>query len=200
MNLAVAQEARVFEAGNEAQDASLLAELEMILEADEVVAVGAQILFAQLHDGPGSFAGARIAQANGLHGTEAEGVAAAAGQHFDGQAAFEIVELLPFLGFGGFGGEQRVEKAVELLAVHGAVDVVGSAFVPAGGHVDAIHVDGFGIDDGGDGVVEGEVAGAGEALDLAAEGVGGERAGGEDGALCAVLVLDECIAGNIPRG
>ena len=123
-----------------------------------------------------------IAQAHGLHGAEAEGVAAAAGEDFDGQAALEVVELLPLLGFGGFGGEQRVEEAVVLGAVHGAVDVVGGALVPAGGHVDAVHIDGVGIDDGGDGVVEGQVAGAGDALDLGAQGVGGERAGGENGA------------------
>ncbi len=41
MDLAVAQEGRVFEAGDEAEDAGLLAELEVVLEADEVVGVGA---------------------------------------------------------------------------------------------------------------------------------------------------------------
>ena len=97
MNLPVAQEARVFQAGNQAQHARLLAELEMVLEADQVVAVGAQVLLAQLHHGPGRLAGARIAQAHRLHGAEAQRVAAAAGQHLDGQAAFEIVQLLPLL-------------------------------------------------------------------------------------------------------
>ena len=84
-----------------------------------------------------------------------------------------------------------LEKAVELFAVHGAVDVVGGALVPAGGHVDAVHVDGFGFDDGRDGVVEGQVSGAGEALDLTAKSVGGKGAGSEDCALRAVLILDE---------
>jgi len=45
--------------------------------------------------------------------------------------------------------------------VKGQLDVVGGAFVVAGGEEDAVHVDGGGVDDGGDGVVEGEVAGAG---------------------------------------
>ena len=114
----------------------------------------------------GRLAGARIAQADGLHGAEAQRVAAAAGEHLDGQAAFEVVELLPLFGFGGFGGEQGIEEAVVLLAVHGAVDVVGGALVPARGEVDALHVDGFGIDDGRDGIVERQVVGAGDALDL----------------------------------
>ena len=158
MDLPVAQEARVFEAGNQPQNAGLLAELQMILEADQVVTVGAQIFLAQLHDRPRRLAGARIAQAHRLHGAEAQRIAAAAGKHFDRQAALKVIQLLPLLGFGGFGCKQRIQKAVELLAVHGAVDVVGGALIPAGGHVDAIHVDGFGIDDGRDGIVEGQVA------------------------------------------
>jgi hypothetical protein len=94
VDLAVAQEGRVLEAGDEAQDAGLFAELEVVLEADEVVAVGAQVLLAQLHDGVGPAAGLGVGEADGLHGAEAEGVAAAAGGLFDGQAAFEVVEVL----------------------------------------------------------------------------------------------------------
>jgi len=173
--LAVAQEARVLKSRNEAQDAGLVAPFQVILEADEVVAVGAQILFAQLNDGPRSLAGARIAQADGLHGAESQSVAAAAGEDFNRQAAFEIVELLPLFRFGGFGGEQRVEEAIVFLAIHGAVDVVGRAFVPARGEVNAFHVDGLGIDDRGDGIVKREVLRAGDALNLGAESGGSKR-------------------------
>src|ERR1035438_4269200 len=127
MNLAEAQEARILKPGNQAQYAGLLAKFEMVLESDQVVAVGAQILLAQLHHGPGGLAGAGIAQADWLHGAEAEGVAASPGEDLDGQAAFEVLQLLPLFGLGGLGGQQRIEKTVELLAVHGAVDVVGGA-------------------------------------------------------------------------
>ena len=48
VDLAVAQEGRVFEAGDEAEDARLLAELQVVLEADEVVAVGAEVLLTKL--------------------------------------------------------------------------------------------------------------------------------------------------------
>ena len=50
VNLPVAQEARILESGDQAQDAGLLAELQMILKSDEVVGIGAQIFLAQLHD------------------------------------------------------------------------------------------------------------------------------------------------------
>jgi len=84
MNLAVAQEACVFEAGDQAQDAGLFSEFQMVLKADDIVAVSAQILFAELDDCPWRLAGAWIAQAYGLHGTKAKCVAAAAGEDFNG--------------------------------------------------------------------------------------------------------------------
>ncbi len=46
VDLAVAKEGGVLEAGDQAEDAGLLAELEVVLEADEVVAVGAEIFLA----------------------------------------------------------------------------------------------------------------------------------------------------------
>src|SRR5277367_7181103 len=89
--------------------------------------------------------------------------------------------LFPGFGGDGFGCGEGFEEAVVLLFGEGAVDVIGGAFVPAGGEVDLVHVDGGGVDDGGDGVVEGEVVGAGEALQLGGEGGAGERTAGEDG-------------------
>ena len=108
VDLTVAEEGGVFEAGDEAEDAGLLTELEVVLEADEIVAVGAEVLLAELDDGVGPAAGLRVREAGGLHGAEAEGVAAAAGGLFDGEAAFEVLKLvggtvdwklLPVLGF-----------------------------------------------------------------------------------------------------
>src|ERR1700728_15893 len=131
MNLAVAQEPRILKPRDQTQHPRLLAPFEVILKADKVIAIGAQIFFAQLHHGPWRFAGARIAQADGLHRPEAERVAAATRQNLDGQTAFEIIELLPLLRLRGLSGQQRVEKAVVLFASKRAVDVVGRSLVPA---------------------------------------------------------------------
>ena len=206
VDLAVAQEGGVLQAGDQAQDAGLLAELQVVLEADEVVAVGAQVLLAKLDDGVGPASGPGVGEADRLHGAEAEGVAAAAGGLFDGQTAFEVVQLqvvsfrlqvggvggdgLPGLYGDGFGGGEGVEEAVVLLLGEGAVDVVGGAFVVAGCEVDAVHVDGGGIDDGRDGVVKGEVVGAGEALKFGGERGRGERAGGEDGERVGIVGIE----------
>ena len=48
VDLSVAEEGGVLEAGDEAEDACLLAELEGVLKADEVVAVGTEVLLAEL--------------------------------------------------------------------------------------------------------------------------------------------------------
>ena len=58
----------VFEAGDEAEDSGLLAELEMVLEADEVVAVGAEVFLAELDDGVGRLTGARVGRPTGFMG------------------------------------------------------------------------------------------------------------------------------------
>src|ERR1700716_116319 len=85
VDLAVAEKRRVLEAGDELQDAVLFAVLQVILEADEVVAVGAEVLLTELDDGVGPAAGLRVGEADGFHGAEAEGVAATAGGLFDGE-------------------------------------------------------------------------------------------------------------------
>ncbi len=114
MNLPVAQEARILQPWNQPQHPRLLAKLQMILETDQVVAVRAQILLAQLHHGPRRPSGARIAQPHRLHRPKAQRIAAAPRQHLDRQAAFKVVELLPLLVFGRLGCQQRIEKAVVL--------------------------------------------------------------------------------------
>ena len=118
MDLAEAEELGVLEAGDQAQDARLFAELHVVLEADQVEALGAQVFLAELHDGPGAAAGARVGQAHGLHGAEAQGVAAAARDLFDGQAGFEVGGVVfGDVGGDGLGFEQLVDETLVLVAV-----------------------------------------------------------------------------------
>ena len=56
VDLPVAQEPRVLQAGNQAQHAGLIAELQVILKADQVVGIGAQIFLPQLHHSVGNAA------------------------------------------------------------------------------------------------------------------------------------------------
>lgn len=101
VDLAVAEEGGALEAGDQAEHAGLLAKFQVVLEADEVVGVGAEVLLAELDAGVGPAAGLGIGEAGGLHGAEAEGVAATACGLFDREAAFEVLEL-----FGDRWGEK----------------------------------------------------------------------------------------------
>ena len=106
MDLPVAQELRVFEARNQAQNPLLFGETKMILKADQVVAVGAQILLAQLHGGVRTPARARIDQAHRLHRTEAQRIAAAPRDLLDRQAGFEVRHVVRNVRFGRFRRDQ----------------------------------------------------------------------------------------------
>src|SRR4029077_7403179 len=77
VNLAKTEKLSMFEARNHAQDARLLAELQVILKADKIVTVGAQIFLPQLHHRVRPPSGPRIHQSHGLHRPKAERVAAA---------------------------------------------------------------------------------------------------------------------------
>ena len=95
MNLPVAEEAGVFQAGNQTQHSGLLTEFQVILKSDQVVRVGSQVLLTQLHDRVGLSAGAGILKTHRLHGAEAQRVAAATGNLFDGQTALEVIQFFP---------------------------------------------------------------------------------------------------------
>src|ERR1700733_13333983 len=93
MDLPVAKELCPLQARYQPKDPSLLAEFKVVLQADQVVGISAEVLAAQLHHRPGYFAGAWIAQADRLHGAKAERVPAAPGYFFNRQAALEVFQL-----------------------------------------------------------------------------------------------------------
>src|SRR6266496_3049834 len=93
MNLAVAEELRILKTRDHAHDARLLAELQMVLKAHEIVGVGTEILLPKLHHRIGTLPRARVEESYGLHRAESQSVAPAACDLFDRQAAFEIIQL-----------------------------------------------------------------------------------------------------------
>jgi hypothetical protein len=76
VDLAEAHELGVLQTGNQPQNSRLFGEFQMILEPDQVITIGAQILLAKLDDGVGSAPGSRIVKAHGLHRAETQRVAA----------------------------------------------------------------------------------------------------------------------------
>ena len=185
----------LLEAGDQAEHARLLAIFQLGLEADHVEKRAERIVLPQLHDGVGLHARRmRVGEADRLHRTVAQGLAAALGHHLDRQAAVEIGRALEFAEFGLFRGEQRVDEGLVSLAAHRAVDVVGAraagprlvvARLPPG---DA-HVDRIEMHDRRDRVEEGERAFAGEAT------IASARAGEVSGPV-AMITLSQSSGGS----
>ena len=171
MDLPVAQEAGVFQARNQPQHARLVAVFQVILKADQVVGVGTQVFLPELHHGVRPAAGARIVQAHGLHGPKAQRVPSAAGNLFDRQAAFKVIQVFPVVALHGLGGDQGIVKAVIFFPGERAIDVVGGALAVARGHVDPAHIDGVGFHDGADGVIKEKMITAGKTRNLKRESV-----------------------------
>ncbi len=126
-----------------------------------------------------------VGEAHRLHRAKAQRFAAAFGHHLDRQAAVEIPRRLALMELGLLGRQQRVDEGLVLGLGHRAIHVGGLfldrlALVIARLHPGDGHVDALGIDDGGDGVEEGEALGAGLGPDRLCQSAGGEGAGGDD--------------------
>src|SRR6185437_13343558 len=154
MDLAIAEEFCVFQAWNQSQDARLLSELQVVLKADKVIGIGAQILAPQLNHSIRPLARLRIVQSYRLHRSEPQRVAAATRDLFNWETAFKIVQLLPVMAFHRLCLNQRVIKSVIFILGERAIDIVGSSFAVAGGKVHARLINGIRINNGTDGIVK----------------------------------------------
>src|SRR5262249_54482959 len=128
MDLSEAQELRILQSRDHPQNACLFAELQMILESDQVEARCAQILLPQLNYGPWAPACPRIVEPHRFHGTEAQGIATATRQLFDRETCFEersirLVDVRRHV----LRLQQLVDKGVVLLLVQRAVEIVVGA-------------------------------------------------------------------------
>ena len=116
MNAAEPRELRLLQARNGAEDAHLLAVLQLGLEADHVEQRAELVVLPQLHDGVGLHVGlVRIGEPERLHRAVAQRLAAALRHHLDRQAAVEIGRArFPLMERGLVAGEQRIDEGVVL--------------------------------------------------------------------------------------
>lgn len=134
-------------------------ELEVGLEADDIVQGGTAVILAKLNDGVREFSRIGKFETDRFHGTETHGIDAAAGHDFDGHAAFkDAVVFFKIVEFGTFGCRQSLPKGFVFCLRKGAVQIIGAALAVAGRPIDLVHVEGFDGDDGRCGVVEVEIA------------------------------------------
>src|SRR5438270_13641491 len=113
----------------------------MILEADEVVGVGHQILLPELYRRVGLTACARVTESHGFHRPEAQRVAPAPREFFDGETRLEPARLLEALQRDALRRDERVVEARVLFFIHRAVEVVVAALAVARGAEGDLRVD-----------------------------------------------------------
>src|SRR5215208_4468110 len=134
MDSAKPRELRILETGNSAEDAHLLAVLQLGLEADHVPQSAERIVLTELDDGIGPAPGPRIVESDALHRAEAQRLDAAIRHHLDRHAALEIRRvLLPVLELGLLAVAKRLNECFVLIPVERAIDVVFPTLVPASG-------------------------------------------------------------------
>ena len=114
----------------------------------------------------------------------AQGLDAAFRHHLDRQTAIEIGNVLPVLELSLGTVEQGLDERVVLGLVHRAVDVGGGvasgAFLVVAGLAPGLrHIHAIEVNDGGDGVEEGQGVLAGAFQDGGGQGRRGEGAGGD---------------------
>ncbi len=184
MDAAVAQELRPLEPGNEPQHALLLGDLQARLEAHEVPHLARPVLLPQLHHRVRLPPRARVDQADGLHGTEAQRVAPPLRQLLDREAAFEVlggraIELV--VGAVLLGTVERGHERVVLRRRERRVPVVvAAAFSVARRAEQPVVVERVVRDDGGNRVEERERGRVEPAGDRPGERLRRERPRGDD--------------------
>ncbi len=175
------------QAGDGAEQADLLAVLQLGLEADHVVERAQRVVLAQLHHGVGLHLRVMgVGEAARLHRPVAERFGSAFGHDLDGQAAVEEGgRRLERLRQRRLSREQAGDERLVLRLVERAVDVVGPRAGRPGLVVARLaprheEVDGVAIHDRRDGVEEGEPAVAGQRADGVRQPGRRQRPGGDD--------------------
>ena len=93
MHHAEPDELGALEPGNQTEHALLLAPFELRLKSHQAVVIAGQVVLAKLHGRIRRAAGARIHEADRLHGPEPQRVLAAMRHHLDRQTPFEKIAL-----------------------------------------------------------------------------------------------------------
>ena len=175
----VTDDAALLQPGDHRQQALLLSPFQMRLEADDIIQRIYGIVLAQLHDRIRT-AAIRALQPHRLHRPKQQRLASAARHLLHRHASFEIDLPVDVVHLGAFSMDQLVIKAVELLLIQRAVDIIRIALVIARLPVCLREVDGVFLDDRRRRIIEMEIVRMQEGADVLGQRVRGQRSAGDD--------------------
>ena len=176
---AVTCEHRVGQTRKAPEDASLLADPQLRLEADQVVQRPRLVFLAQLQHSERWLRAARIAQPDRLHGAEGQGIGAALRHHLDRETRLEVDRLLEAVQRHLVRLHELVHERVVLPPIERDVQIVAVSGLVARGAEDDVVVQAVRVHGGRDRIVEVERVAA-DLRDRGREPVRGERAGREN--------------------
>ena len=140
MHDAVAQELSVLQSGDHGEYPLLLRPPQVGLEAHQIVNGAVGVVPPQLYHGVRLLPGLGVRQATGLQRPEAQGVLTPAGHDLHRHTALKDLPILEAVDLRLLGGGQLLPEGQILLLGQGAVDVVRSALIIAGGEVGTVHI------------------------------------------------------------
>ena len=166
----VAEELSVLQARHHMEDALLLAKGQVGLEAHQVIGGLLLVLGTQLNRRPGATSGTRVGEADGLHGTKADGILAGARDLLGGLAGLEQIATLKVLEHHAVGRGKRLDKGLVLLLVERSVEIVAAPLLlVARLREQHVHIERGGIDDRRRGIEERKGVATDELHDLFAQ-------------------------------
>ena len=154
MDLAVLQDLGIFESRDKPNNARLFRIAKMVLETDEAVSIGHQVLLPQLHACIGLLSCFWVRQTFRLHRAVSQSIDAPAGELFKGQAGFEPLRVFEALHRNRFGIDQFIIKNAVLFRRERAVYIIVTAFAVTCRLERYRHIDRIGRDDRSDRVVK----------------------------------------------
>ena len=158
MHDAVTHELRVLKRWYHGEHALLLAPCQVRLEADDVIDSAVGIVAPELNDGIVLSPRARVDKPDGLQWPVAQGVHPAARHDLDRHAALEHAAVIKAVYLRFFSMGQLLDEGEVFVLIHRAVHIVCRPLVVARGEERGIHVHALKRHDGGDGIIEMQVA------------------------------------------
>ena len=181
MHDTVSGELGMLQTRDHGEDAFLLREGEVGLEADKVITLPMSVLGAQLQRRPGTAPGCRVGQAHGLERAEPGGIRTGARDLLDRLACLEQILGFEILGNHPLRAEQLLDEGIVFVLVHGGIQVVALTRILVSALAEELAViERICHDDRCRGIVEGKVLHPGPRADLASQGIGGQGTARDD--------------------
>ena len=176
----IADEFRIRQRRDHGEHPLLLPELQVGLEAHQIVDALGGVVLPQLQHRVGLCPGSGVRQPHRLHGAKAQGIQAPSRHDLHRHAALKDPLVFKPVDLRLLGSDQGLHKVLVLLLIHGAVHIVRGAPVIAALPPGQVHIHRLSGHQGGRRVKKVEIVRPEVLPDGLRQGIGGQRTRGDD--------------------